>query len=55
VVSDELRETIQRKGTIDQIRRQAVSGGMATLLQDGLQKALAGRTDLRQVLAACSR
>ncbi len=55
VVSDELRETIQRKGTIDQIRRQAVAGGMATLLQDGLQKALAGKTDLRQVLAACSR
>ena len=55
VVSDELRETIQKKGTIHEIRRQAVSGGMTTLLQDGLEKALSGRTDLRQVLAACSR
>ncbi len=55
VVSDELRRLIQRKGTIDDIRRVAMAGGMTTLLQDGLEKALTGKTDLRQVLAACSR
>jgi type II secretory ATPase GspE/PulE/Tfp pilus assembly ATPase PilB-like protein len=55
VVSDDLRRLIQRKGAIDDVRRLAAAGGMVTLLQDGLEKALAGKTDLRQVLAACSR
>ena len=32
-----------------------IAGGMVTLLQDGLEKAISGKTDLRQVLAACSR
>jgi type II secretory ATPase GspE/PulE/Tfp pilus assembly ATPase PilB-like protein len=30
-------------------------GGMTTLLQDGIQKAMLGLTDLKQVLAVCSR
>ena len=55
VVNDDLREAIQRKSPIDKIRKLAAAGGMTTLLQDGLEKALAGKTDLRQVLAACSR
>ncbi|MFO0593308.1 MAG: ATPase, T2SS/T4P/T4SS family [Polyangiaceae bacterium] len=55
VVSDDLRKIIQRKGGIDEVRRAAADGGMATLLQDGLEKALTGKTDLKQVLSACAR
>jgi len=28
---------------------------MTTLLQDGIEKAIAGKTDLKQVLAVCLR
>jgi hypothetical protein len=30
-----------------------VEGGMTTLLQDGIEKVIAGQTDLKQVLAVC--
>ena len=53
--SDELKRTIQRKAPIDDVRRVATEGGMITLLQDGVRKVLAGLTDLKQVLAVCSR
>ncbi len=33
----------------------AMVGGMTTLLQDGIQKAIFGQTDLKSVLAVCSR
>jgi type II secretory ATPase GspE/PulE/Tfp pilus assembly ATPase PilB-like protein len=33
----------------------AIAGGMTTLLQDGVEKALAGKTDLKQVFAVCLR
>ena len=46
---------VQKKGSIDAIRQLAMAGGMTTLLQDGLEKARTGKTDLRQVLATCSR
>ncbi|HYP91127.1 MAG TPA: ATPase, T2SS/T4P/T4SS family, partial [Polyangiaceae bacterium] len=53
--SDELKRSIQKKAPIDDIRRVAAEGGMVTLLQDGVRKVLAGLTDLKQVLAVCSR
>jgi len=40
---------------VGEVRELAVAGGMRTLLQDGIEKCLAGRTDMRQVLAVCSR
>lgn len=55
VNDDRLRLAIQRKSSVDEIRNLASSGGMRTLLQDGIEKCLAGLTDLRQVLAVCSR
>ncbi len=55
VSSDELRRSIQRKAPVDDLRRIAVEGGMKTLLQDGIEKVLDGHTDLKQVLAVCSR
>jgi type II secretory ATPase GspE/PulE/Tfp pilus assembly ATPase PilB-like protein len=35
------------------MRKQAMSDGMTTLLQDGIQKVIAGHTDFKQVRAVC--
>jgi type II secretory ATPase GspE/PulE/Tfp pilus assembly ATPase PilB-like protein len=55
VNSEEIRLAIQRKAPVDDIRSLAAAGGMRTLVQDGIQKCLSGLTDMRQVLAVCSR
>jgi type II secretory ATPase GspE/PulE/Tfp pilus assembly ATPase PilB-like protein len=52
---DALKIAIQRKAPVGEIRELACHNGMTTLLQDGIQKVLAGHTDLKQVLAVCSR
>ena len=55
VNNDEIRAAIQRKATTGEIRDLAQQAGMQTLLQDGVVKCLQGHTDLKQVLAVCSR
>jgi type II secretory ATPase GspE/PulE/Tfp pilus assembly ATPase PilB-like protein len=55
VVSADVRRAILRRATVEEIRTAAVAGGMTTLFQDGVAKALHGVTDLRQVLAVCGR
>ena len=55
VTDDELKRAITQKGAVETIRNLAIKGGMATLLQDGIEKAVAGGTDLKQVLAVCAR
>lgn len=55
VTSDLIKRSIQHKAPVDEIREQARAGGMTTLLQDGIAKVLAGHTDLKQILAVCSR
>ncbi|HEY3668276.1 MAG TPA: ATPase, T2SS/T4P/T4SS family [Polyangiaceae bacterium] len=55
VTDDPLKIAIQKKSSIDDIRKLARAAGMTTLLQDGIQKVIAGQTDLKQVLAVCSR
>jgi type II secretory ATPase GspE/PulE/Tfp pilus assembly ATPase PilB-like protein len=55
IVDDVLKSRIQAKATVDELRRLAAKGGMTTLLQDGVEKVLLGVTDLKQVLAVCSR
>jgi type II secretory ATPase GspE/PulE/Tfp pilus assembly ATPase PilB-like protein len=55
IANDGLKRSIQRKAPVEDIRNQAVAGGMTTLLQDGIEKVLTGATDLKQVLAVCSR
>ena len=52
---DALRRAIQRKANITELRALAVAGGMTTLLQDGIEKALEGLTDLRQVASVCGK
>jgi type II secretory ATPase GspE/PulE/Tfp pilus assembly ATPase PilB-like protein len=55
VATDPVKRAIQRKSTVDDLRKIALEEGMTTLLQDGVQKAMAGLTDMKQVLAVCSR
>ncbi len=55
VTTDALKTAIQKKAPVGEIRELAKQGGMTTLLQDGIQKVLAGHTDVKQVLAVCSR
>jgi type II secretory ATPase GspE/PulE/Tfp pilus assembly ATPase PilB-like protein len=54
-VDDAVRRAIQHKANITELRALAVAGGMTTLLQDGIEKALDGRTDLHQVAAVCGK
>jgi type II secretory ATPase GspE/PulE/Tfp pilus assembly ATPase PilB-like protein len=55
VADDDVRKAITRRGSVSELRALAVQGGMTTLLQDGIKKVLLGLTDLKQVLAVCSR
>jgi type II secretory ATPase GspE/PulE/Tfp pilus assembly ATPase PilB-like protein len=55
VTDDELKQAIQKKAPVDVIRRLSTAHGMTTLLQDGIEKVLGGFTDMKQVLAVCSR
>ncbi len=55
IASDDIREAIQSKATAEEIRFLAIQAGMTTLVQDGIEKVVAGKTDLKQVLAVCSR
>jgi len=55
VTNDDIKHSIAEKEPVERIRAHALKAGMRTLLQDGIQKVLAGNTDLKQVLAVCSR
>ena len=55
VNTDALKSAMQKKAPVAELRRLAMEGGMTTLLQDGIIKSLKGKTDLKQVLAVCSR
>jgi type II secretory ATPase GspE/PulE/Tfp pilus assembly ATPase PilB-like protein len=56
LVADEgIKRVISAKGAVEDIRKLAIAGGMTTLLQDGIEKAIAGKTDVKQVLAVCLR
>jgi type II secretory ATPase GspE/PulE/Tfp pilus assembly ATPase PilB-like protein len=55
VTDDTIKHAIQKKAPVDDIRELARLSGMKTLLQDGIEKVLEGHTDLKQVLAVCSR
>jgi type II secretory ATPase GspE/PulE/Tfp pilus assembly ATPase PilB-like protein len=53
VASDEVKRLVQKRSTVEDLRRQGVTEGMTTLLQDGIQKVLQGHTDFKQVRAVC--
>lgn len=55
VASEAVRRAIMRRAPAAELRRIARVEGMITLYEDGVRKAMAGMTDLRQVLSACGR
>lgn len=48
VGTDEVKKAIQKRATIDDLRALALEQGMTTLLQDALEKAFKGLTDIKQ-------
>ncbi len=51
--TDMIKRLIQKHASVEEIRATASAEGMTTLLQDGLQKALNGLTDAKQVRRVC--
>ena len=49
-MNDDIRELINQKATVRQIRKAASEAGMKTLRQDGIEKAKLGLTTLDEVL-----
>jgi type II secretory ATPase GspE/PulE/Tfp pilus assembly ATPase PilB-like protein len=54
-VSDPIRDLIQSRARVDDIRAKAVTDGMTTLMQDGIRKVFLGQMDLAQVRRVCMR
>ncbi|PYQ49668.1 MAG: hypothetical protein DMF59_12855 [Acidobacteria bacterium] len=46
--TDEIKRAVQRRAPIDELRALALKQGMRTLLQDAIEKALRGVTDIKQ-------
>jgi type II secretory ATPase GspE/PulE/Tfp pilus assembly ATPase PilB-like protein len=55
LATDEMKRMIQRKDSVEKMRKQAMLDGMTTLLQDGIMKVVAGHTDFKQVRAVCMK
>jgi len=55
VATDEMKRMIQKRDAVEKMRAQAQKDGMTTLLQDGIQKVIAGHTDFKQVRAVCMK
>jgi len=53
--TDPIKNIIQNKGRMQEIRDQSARDGMTTLMQDGVRKILLGQTDLLQVRKVCMR
>jgi type II secretory ATPase GspE/PulE/Tfp pilus assembly ATPase PilB-like protein len=51
VGTDDLKRAVQRRAPIDELRHLAMQQGMRTLLQDALEKAIKGVTDVKQARA----
>jgi type II secretory ATPase GspE/PulE/Tfp pilus assembly ATPase PilB-like protein len=51
VGTDEMKRAIQQKAGIEEMRRLAMQQGMRTLLQDAIEKAFKGVTDVKQARA----
>ncbi|HKO59159.1 MAG TPA: ATPase, T2SS/T4P/T4SS family [Thermoanaerobaculia bacterium] len=51
VGTDEIKKAVQRRAPIDELRTLAMQQGMRTLLQDAIEKAFKGHTDIKQARA----
>src|SRR5215212_3357021 len=48
VGTDDIKKAIQRRASIDELRKLAMQQGMRTLMQDAIEKAFKGLTDIKQ-------
>ena len=55
VVDESLRALIRRRASASELQAAGLATGMATLRQDGIEKVLAGDTDMAEVLAATNQ
>jgi type II secretory ATPase GspE/PulE/Tfp pilus assembly ATPase PilB-like protein len=53
VGTDRMKNMIQSRAKMEELRGQAVKDGMTTLMQDGIRKVMLGLTDLLQVRKVC--
>jgi type II secretory ATPase GspE/PulE/Tfp pilus assembly ATPase PilB-like protein len=53
LVSDKVRQLLQERARVAQLRAAAVEHGMPTLRMDGIEKILLGHTDIKMVRAVC--
>jgi type II secretory ATPase GspE/PulE/Tfp pilus assembly ATPase PilB-like protein len=51
VGTDDVKRAVQRRASIDELRQLAMQQGMRTLMQDALEKAMRGITDVKQARA----
>jgi type II secretory ATPase GspE/PulE/Tfp pilus assembly ATPase PilB-like protein len=49
-ITEKIRNLIVKKSTSDDIQREAVEGGMTTMLQDGLDKVSSGLTTIEEIV-----
>jgi general secretion pathway protein E len=49
-VDDEIRRLILRRAEAKELQRAALAGGMSSMYEDGLRKALTGVTTIAEVL-----
>ena len=49
-INNDIRDAIVRKANANEIKEIAVKNGMTTMIEDGLQKALAGITTIEEIL-----
>ncbi len=52
VADDEIRRHIRHREAADVLQSAALAAGMKTLRQDGIDKVLAGLTDMSEVMSA---
>ena len=53
--TDDMRNLIQSRAKMEELREQAIKDGMTTLMQDGIRKTFLGQTDLIQVRKVCMK
>lgn len=51
----EIKENIQKRASVEELRTLAIEQGMRTLLQDGIAKVFQGKTDFAQVRRVCTK
>jgi len=52
-MSAAMKRKIYARANADEMRHTAISEGMQTIKQDGIEKVLQGKTDMEQVRSAC--